>query len=56
MHFEDTVKLALGVSGIVARYVAFGTALDPNLLGGSQLDFGQLNNTARVVALARAPS
>jgi len=41
---EGTVKLALDL-GIAAQYVAFGTVLDPNLLGVRQLDFGQLDNT-----------
>ncbi len=42
---EGTVKLAFDL-GIVVQHVAFGTALDPNLLGVGQLDFGQLDNTS----------
>ncbi len=42
--FEGTVRLALDL-GIAAQYVVLGTALDPNLLGVGQLDFGQLDNT-----------
>ncbi len=41
---DGTVKLVLDLR-IAAQYLVFGTALDPNLLGVSQLAFGQLDNT-----------